>query len=64
MRSPMSTRRRLGRDDALECAVLLGVVGDFVLPAVPDDVEPGAGEDAGGVGVVVTAGSDAVVTPR
>ena len=32
-----------------------GVVGDAVLPASPDDVEPGAGEDADGVGMVVAA---------
>ena len=31
------------------------VVGDAVLPAAPDDVQPGAGEDADGVGVVVAA---------
>jgi hypothetical protein len=33
-----------------------GVVGDAVVPAAPDDVEPGAGQDADGVGVVVAAG--------
>ena len=38
-----------------------GAVGDAVLPAVPDDVEPGAGQDAHGVGMVVAAGSGAVV---
>ena len=38
-----------------------GVVGGVGLPAVPDDVEPGAGEDAGGVGVIVFAGAGAVV---
>jgi hypothetical protein len=32
-----------------------GVVWDVVLPAAPDDVQPGAGEDAYGVGVVVAA---------
>ena len=57
----MSSRRRLGRQEALEGAVLDGVVGNAVLPAVPDDVEPGSGEDADGVGVVVSAGSGAVV---
>jgi hypothetical protein len=44
--------------------VLLGVVGGAVLPAVPDDVEPGAGEDAYGVGVVVAAGSGAQRSER
>jgi len=38
-----------------------GVVGGVVLPAVPDDVEPGAGQYAYGVGVVVSAGAGAVV---
>jgi hypothetical protein len=41
--------------------MLDGVVGGVVLPAVPDDVEPGAGEYAYGVGVVVSAGAGAVV---
>ncbi len=38
-----------------------GVVGGSVLPAVPDDVEPGAGEDADRVGVVVAAGDRAAI---
>ena len=38
-----------------------GVVGDAVLPAAPDDVEPGAGQDAGGVGVVEVSCSGALV---
>jgi hypothetical protein len=38
-----------------------GVVGGSVSTAVPDDVEPGAGEDADGVGVVVAAGDRAAV---
>jgi hypothetical protein len=33
------------------------VVAAVVLPASPDDVEPGTGEDADGVWVVVAAGS-------
>jgi hypothetical protein len=33
------------------------VVGGVVLPAAPDDVEPGAGEDADGVRMIVAAGS-------
>ncbi len=36
-----------------------GVVGDSVLPAVPNDVQPGACEDAYGVGAVVAAGAAA-----
>ena len=38
-----------------------GVVGDAVLPAAPDDVQPGAGEDADGVGVVVASVAGALV---
>src|SRR6516165_3870921 len=38
-----------------------GVVGCAVLPVVPDDVQPGAGEDASGVGVVVAACDGIVV---
>ena len=45
----------------LECSVVGGFVNGVGLPAVPDDVEPGAGEDACGVGVIVSAGSGAVV---
>jgi len=48
-------------EDALEGVVLAGVVGFAGLPAVPDDVEPGAGEDADGVGVVVAAVTGSLV---
>ncbi len=46
--------------------MLGGVVGDAVLPAAPDDVEPGAGEDADGVrmvdvNVVLEAGTNITV---
>jgi hypothetical protein len=41
--------------------VFVCVVGHTVLPASPDDVQPGAGECAYGVGVVVAAGSGALV---
>ena len=51
----MSSRFPLLDEDALKGAVVLGVVGGLVLPAVPDDVQPGAGQDACGVGVVVAA---------
>src|SRR5665648_418818 len=65
MRSPMSSRFGFGRwlsvQDGLEGAVLGGVVGGVVLPAVPDDEQPGSGEDAHGVGVVVPAGAGALV---
>ena len=62
MSSPVSSCCRffLG-EDALEGFVPGGVVGCAVLPAVPDDVQPGAGEDAGGVGVVFAARDGIVV---
>src|SRR6476469_8828876 len=62
MSSPVSSRCVVSAlDEALQCSVLVGVVGGVVLPAVPDDVDPGAGQDAYGVGVVVAAGDGAVV---
>ena len=50
MSSPVSSRRFFLGEDALEGFVPGWVVGGVVLPAVPDDVQPGAGEDADGVG--------------
>jgi len=32
-------------EDALQCVVLVGVVGGVVLPAAPDDVGPGEVDD-------------------
>src|SRR5213593_3433105 len=59
---PVSSRRRLILfGEPLEGPVLVGVVGGVGGPALPDDVEPGAGEDADGVGMVVSAGACAVV---
>jgi hypothetical protein len=51
----------LGGEDALQGVVVCGVVGGVVLPAVPDDEQPGAGQDADGVGVVVAAGAGSLV---
>src|ERR1700722_7702378 len=48
-------------EETLEGLVPAWVVGGSVLPAVPDDEEPGAGEDADGVGMVVAASSGSVV---
>lgn len=45
MSSPVSSRLRFLGEDALEGLVAGGVVGDAVLPAVPDDEQPGAGEE-------------------
>src|SRR5487761_834593 len=45
-------------------AVFSGVVGDAVEPAAVDDADPGAGEDAHGVGVVLAAGAGVVVDLR
>jgi hypothetical protein len=41
--------------DGLQGPVFGRVVGDAILPAAPDDVQPGAGEDPDGVGMVVAA---------
>src|SRR6478736_2015190 len=61
MSSPVSSGGLFVVQECLEGAVLSRVVADAVLPAVPDDVEPGAGQDAHGVGVVVAAGASAAV---
>jgi hypothetical protein len=44
-----------------EGAVAVGVVGGVVLPAAPDDLGPGSGEDAFGVGVSFAVGSELAV---
>ena len=43
-------------EEGLEAVVGGWVVGGVVLPAAPYDVGPGAGQDAGGVGMVAAAG--------
>jgi hypothetical protein len=48
-------------EEGLESVVGGGVVGQAVLPAAPDDVCPGAGEDPYGVGVVAASGAGLVV---
>ena len=61
-RCPVSSRGLLVLvDEPLEGAVSGRVVGGVVLPAVPDHVEPGSGQDAGRVGVVVTVAAGSVV---
>ena len=50
--------------DVPQGVVLGRVVGGAVLPAAPDHVEPGAGQDADGVGVVFAAGAGVVVDGR
>ncbi len=66
MSSPVSSRGGagvvvVGFEHALERVVLGRDVGLAFLPAVPDDVEPGAGQDADGVGMVVAAGEGLAV---
>src|SRR5690625_3770757 len=62
MSSPVSSRRVvLALDEALKGSVPVGIVGGVVLPAVPDDVEPGLGKDADGVWVIVSTCHGAVV---
>jgi hypothetical protein len=51
----------LGGEQALEAAVAGGVVGGAVVPAFPDHIQPGAGEDPDRVGVVFPAGYRGVV---
>src|SRR6266540_2239950 len=58
MRRPVST---LGGQDAVEAAVVGGVVGVVVLPGAPDDAQPGAAEDAERVWVVAAAGDRVLV---
>ena len=48
-------------EQGLQGSVLGGVVCGVVLPAGPDDVDPRAGQDAHGVGVIVSAGAGAAV---
>jgi hypothetical protein len=48
----------LGGEQALEAAVAGGVVGDAVVPAFPDHIQPG--EDPDRVGVVFSAGDRGV----
>jgi hypothetical protein len=48
-------------EEGLEGTVGGRVVGDAVLPAAPDDVYPGAGQDAHGVRVVAATGDGPVV---
>src|SRR5512139_129605 len=54
MTLPVSTSGRLKLSSV---AVPVRVVSDLVGPAAPDDADPGAGQDADGVGMVVAAGS-------
>src|ERR1051326_1181313 len=65
MTPPVSTScRDLLRTLPSECgggSVRGGIVGDAVEPAAPYDADPGAGEDADGVGVVLAAGAGVVV---
>ena len=57
VRRPVST---LGGEEAVEVRVGWGL-GGVVLPEAPDDAQPGAAEDADGVGVVVAAVAGALV---
>src|SRR5215467_2828372 len=61
MSSPMSSHLLVGLDERLEGVMLGRVVGGAILPAVPDHEEPGAGEDADCVRVVVAAGDGSAV---
>jgi hypothetical protein len=54
----MSSRGLL---ESAEGAVAVGIVGGVVLPAAPDDLGPGSGEDAFGVGVTFPVVSELAV---
>src|SRR5882757_5665187 len=56
MTLPVSTSGSLEMQ-VLGVAVPVGVVGDLVDPAAPDDADPRPGQDPHGVGVVVAAGT-------
>jgi hypothetical protein len=59
---PMSSRRLLILfEQGLEGGVGGGIIVGAVAPAAPDDVCPGAGEDAYGVGMIVAAGTGSPV---
>jgi hypothetical protein len=51
-------------EDGSECAVVGGVVELVVLPAPPDHVQPGAGDDPHGVWVAMPAGAGVLVELR
>src|SRR5689334_4870070 len=64
MSSPVSSRRRnLLGEEAVEGLVACWVVGGAVVPAVPDHVQPRAGEDPDRVRVVFAAAGRAGVDP-
>src|SRR5664280_1366816 len=58
-----SGRRGRVHLQALQGAVAAGLVGGAVLPAVPDHVEPGSGQEADGVRVVVAPADGVAVEP-
>ena len=49
------------REEAVEAAVSVGVVGGLVLPDAQDEAQPGAAADADRVRVVVSSGACALV---
>ena len=59
MRHPVSTP--VGSGDFEGGLMLGGIVGFAVVPSAPEDADPGAGEDADGVGMGAAAGSGALV---
>jgi hypothetical protein len=53
--------RAIGVRECVESSVLGRVVGDAELPTVQDDVQPGTGEDANGMRVVVASSASLLV---
>jgi hypothetical protein len=51
-------------EQCLHGAMIGGVVGEFVLPVMPDDAEPGAAEDERGVGMVLSCDPSTISDTR
>src|SRR4051794_15723504 len=59
LRQPVSSR--FERREAPGCRMRIGVVGCAIGPGLPEDADPGAREDADGVGVVAASGSGSAI---
>src|SRR5580693_5514736 len=64
MTPPVSTSCSDSFCEGCGCAVSGGVVGRVVDPAGPDHADPGAGEDAYGVGMVFACGAGVIIDFR
>ena len=65
MRHPVSTGRESSDGlELLQGSMPFGLVGLLVAPGAPEDAQPGASEDADGVGMVAAASPSALVDGR